>query len=183
MLYRVSYQNMGAPPVTIEAPTAKDAATIFYFKHPDHRSFTVETVAADGTAERFTLDDIALSLPADVPNGSQIVASLSKRYKDAYTEAHTVVTVGKFIKGLGVFLFIVVLLAGFAMGSDRGGGAQAALIGFLLACLLGIPVFVLGILVAAQGQTQLATLDTAVNTSRHLTNDEVAEILTKRFSL
>ncbi len=112
---------------------------------------------------------------------SGTVPSLSKRYKDTYTEAHAVVTVGKFIKGLGVFLFIAVLLAGFGMASDQGG--RVAVIGVVLACLIGIPTYVLGILIAAQGQTQLATLDTAVNSSRHLSDDEVADILAKRFSL
>jgi hypothetical protein len=45
------------------------------------------------------------------------------------------------------------------------------------ACVLGIPVWVLDILVAAQAQTQLATWDTAVNSSRHLKDEDVAAIL------
>jgi len=124
------------------------------------------------------------SVPSDFPS------ALARRYADAYTEAHAVVAVGKLIKGVAVFLFIAILIAAFAMaseGSRRYGGSDingtVAGIGFALACLIGIPTYVLGILVAAQGQTALATLDTAVNSSRHLTNDDVARVLSKRFSM
>jgi len=114
---------------------------------------------------------------------SKLNAALFKRYKDAFTEAHAVVTVGKVIKGVGIFLGICVILAGLALGSNSSGGAIAMIGGFVSGCIVGIPTYVLGILVAAQGQTQLATLDTAVNGSRHLTDDEVAQLLAKKWSL
>ena len=116
---------------------------------------------------------------------------LANRYSDAYTEANAVVTIGKIVKGVAVLLFIVILIIGFVVASEssrqfygRGdfNGAVAGL-GFALACIVGIPIYVLGILVAAQGQTSLAALDTAVNGSRHLSDDEVARVLSKRFHL
>ena len=127
--------------------------------------------------------------PTAAPAAS-FAASLARRYTDAYTEAHAAVTVGKVVKGVAVVLFIGILIAGLAMASDRsnrefGGGEMNALVaglGFALACIVGIPTYVLGILIAAQGQTSLASLDSAVNSSRHLSNDDVARVLAKRFS-
>jgi len=142
------------------------------------------------------LDSIlGVSLPSDVSSGSSAPANfpsaLANRYSDAYTEANAVVTVGKIVKGVAVLLFLVILIIGFVVASEssrpiygRGdfNGAIAG-IGFALACLVGIPTYVLGILVAAQGQTSLATLDTAINSSRHLSDDVVARVLSKRFHL
>ena len=115
---------------------------------------------------------------------SNIAETIKRRYSDAFSEAHAVVTVGKTIKGVGGFLFIANLMGGFYLAFKGGEKSlQIALLGILSACLVGIPIYILGILVTAQGQTQLAALDTAVNSSRHLKDDDVAEILLKRFSL
>ena len=108
--------------------------------------------------------------------------TLRSRYSDSYTEAHAVVSIGKAVKKIGGFLFAALFLVGFCMLFSNGKGGIGAIImgvGFVI----GVPIYILGILVAAQGQTQLASLDTAVNNSRHLTNDEVAQVLSKRFSL
>jgi hypothetical protein len=131
------------------------------------------------------------SQPGDAPTTATSVTasmnartlSLSERYKDAYTEAHAVVGVGGIIKVVAIVLFIVAILIGLGMSSDRGGGGVALMFGFALACILGVPTYILGILISSQGQTLLATLDTAVNSSRHLTDDQVADIMLKRFSL
>jgi len=139
------------------------------------------------------LDALAtgLSPAAHAGIASGFPALLARRYADAYTEAHAVVTVGKLVKSVAVFLFVAIVIAGFVMASASGtpnygrsgmNGIVAG-IGFALACLISIPTYVLGILVAAQGQTALATLDTAVNSSRHLKEDDVARVLSKRFSL
>ena len=147
-------------------------------------------VREDGTQEWQTLRQLLESTgdytpptppPPETP--ASIAGKLRRRYSDAYNEAHAVVTVGKVVKAIGALLFIGILVAAFAMSSDRSGGGQTLVIGIIVACVVGIPVYVLGILVAAQGQTQLATLDTAVNSSRHLKDDDVAAILTHQFSL
>ena len=106
---------------------------------------------------------------------------LRTRYSEAYTEAHVVVSIGKTIKNLAIFLFAVIFLVGIVMlfRNDAGGIGAVVMAG---AFVIGIPIYILGVLVSAQGQTQLATLDTAINSSRHLTNDEVAQVLSKRFS-
>ena len=116
---------------------------------------------------------------------STISHKLSQRYSDAYTGAHALVVVGKTIKGVGVALAVIIVIGGCAMGSKGGREMDGIVVGisFALAFLVGIPTYILGILIAAQSQTQLATLDTAVNSSRHLTDDDVGKILFKRFSL
>jgi hypothetical protein len=114
-----------------------------------------------------------------VNNGA--MDTLPSRYKDAYTEAHAVVSVGGFIKGIAFFMFLVVMIGALCMAFHYGIASLFG--GFILACMVSVPVYVLGILVAAQGQTQLAALDTAVNSSRHLSDDQVADILLNRFSL
>lgn len=123
--------------------------------------------------------------PAVALASSDLAASLCKRYSDAYTEAHTVVTVGKAIKGVAIFLFILIIISSFigACNQHYGDSIMFSVAGVIFACIVGIPIYALGILVAAQGQTALATLDTAVNGSRHLKDDDAARILTKRWSL
>lgn len=111
---------------------------------------------------------------------SGIVQSLTRRYSDAYIAARALVVIGGIIKWVGVVLAIIILIIGFVMSSGSGSGGVFAFVGFALACLIGVPTFVLGILISAQGQIHLATLDTAVNTSRHLNKDDVAKILVGR---
>ena len=115
---------------------------------------------------------------------SEFNRNLRSRYSEAYTEAHAVVSIGKAIKKLGAFLFAAVFLIGIYMLFDKNQGSGkvgAFIIG--AAFVVGVPIYILGILVAAQGQTQLASLDTAVNNSRHLTNNDVEQVLSERFSL
>lgn len=111
-----------------------------------------------------------------------VVQSLIRRYSDAYIAARALVVIGGIIKWVGVVLAIIILVIGIAMSSGSGSGGIFAFVGFALACLVGVPTFVLGILISAQGQIHLATLDTAVNSSRHLSKDDVAKILVGRIA-
>ena len=149
----------------------------------------------DGSPQRATDDEAAEEmLPTGEPpsrttpsattprsrSESGIIPSLIRRYSDAYLAARALVFIGGIIKWVGVVLAVILLIAGVGMASDRNGGGLFAFIGFAFACLVGVPTFVLGILISAQGQIHLATLDTAVNSSRHLSKDDVAQILVKR---
>jgi len=49
--------------------------------------------------------------------------------------------------------------------------------GLLLGVVVAVPIFVLGVLVAAQGQVLKATLDTAVHSSPFLTKEEMARVM------
>jgi len=95
-----------------------------------------------------------------------------------------VVSAGGIIKGIGGILAVIILIGGGEIGHKIGVGAGLSIgLGFALSCIVSIPIYVLGILVSSQGQTQLAVLDTAINSSRLLQDDDVAKILSKRFSL
>lgn len=123
------------------------------------------------------------NMPASAATPANLNAALIKRYNDAYSGAHAVVTVGKAIKGVSVILGICMILLSLLIGVNIDGGIVAVVGGLIIGCIVGIPTYILGILVAAEGQIQLATLDSAVNGSRHLTDDEVARLLTKKWSL
>ncbi len=106
------------------------------------------------------------------PSRSDFALALTKRYKDAYFSARWLIRIGSLIKWGALFIVVI----GFAISQAIGGGNLfVATIAVSLG--LAIPTFILGILISGQGQTHLATLDTAVNTSRHLSKDEVFAII------
>ena len=84
------------------------------------------------------------------------------------------ISIGGFIKWVAAILTILFLIVGFVMA--KAVGNYALIVGGI-GLAVGMPTFVLGILITGQGQTHLATLDTAVNTSRHLSKDDVAAIV------
>ena len=92
------------------------------------------------------------------------------RYRDAYLVARTIITVGGVVKSVGVVLAIVVTLVALLKFKMELASVLAGLV-------IGVPLYVLGILVSAQGQILKATLDTAVNGSPHLSNDQKAETM------
>ena len=67
------------------------------------------------------------------------------------------------------------MLASIAVGAQ--GGTQVGIAGFIIAFIVAIPIYVLGILVAAQGQILKATLDTAVTNSPFLKKEEMARVM------
>ncbi len=103
---------------------------------------------------------------------SDVAQALTRRYKDAYFSARWLIRIGSLIKW-GALLIVVI---GVAI-SQAFGGETLFVPAIALSIAVAIPTFILGILISGQGQTHLATLDTAVNTSRHLSKDEVVAIL------
>lgn len=101
--------------------------------------------------------------------------NLTRRYSDAYAQASSIDGTGQAIKALGVVLGIALGLGGLVMTSKLGWGIGLGII--FLAVSVAVSAYSLGMLVAAQGQILLATLDTAVNSSPLLTKDEVREII------
>ena len=96
------------------------------------------------------------------------------RYTDAYLVARAIIAIGATVK---VLAFVVgggvVLIALLAVGKS----AELALGSVLLGAIVAIPIYILGILVTAQGQILKATLDCAVNGSPLLTKDEMRQIM------
>ena len=121
------------------------------------------------------LSRIAASNPTS-RSRTDIAQALSRRYADAYIAARWLIRIGSIIKWVAVASAILIFVIGMAAAEGLVGDLGVFL-GIILACAVGIPTFTLGILISGQGQTNLATLDTAVNTSRHLSKDDVATLL------
>jgi hypothetical protein len=102
--------------------------------------------------------------------------SLLNRYADAYLIARTVNGTGQSIKVVGFVAAGITVLAGLLAARDLG--ASAGFAGFFLGALMALPFYALGVLISAQGQILMATLDTAVNSSPLLSAEEVRHILT-----
>ena len=102
--------------------------------------------------------------------------SIMSRYMDAYLVARTVTAVGETVKVIAFVIGGGIALFGLVAGS-KSEHYEAAVGGIMLGAIVAIPIWVLGILVAALGQILKATLDTAVNTSPLLTKDEMRQIM------
>ena|SRR6185295_6506596 len=101
------------------------------------------------------------------------------RYRDGYRVGKAIVGIGGAIKGFGGLLALVIvvgaLIASSQVGGDTGLAIMIVAIGF--AAFAGLLLFVLGTLIAAEGQILKATLDTAVNSSPFITDLDRAEIM------
>lgn len=103
-----------------------------------------------------------------------------KRYKDAYLSARAINVVGSIIKGVGIFIGILVLLLSFLAFEDFEG--YAILGGIVISAAVAVPIYVSGILISAQGQLLLATLDSSVYSSPFLSLAEKANITSIQYT-
>lgn len=107
-----------------------------------------------------------------INGGKKIDSSaLMYRYRDAYSVARVVIGTGNVVKATGFVLAVFLLLASFAA---RGYSVPIA-IGAALAS--GLFFYGIGVAISAQGQLLLASVDSAVNTSTLLDNEQKAKIL------
>ena len=81
------------------------------------------------------------------------------------------------MKGVGIIGAIIVILIAVTASQSVASAGVALLGGVIFGGIWFGLFFVLGILVSAQGQILKATLDSAVNTSPFLTNDEKAKVI------
>ena len=98
--------------------------------------------------------------------------AVAKRYRDAYLEAQAVIGFGSIVKGIGIILAIILIVVSFV--GEKGG---PGLFGFVVAVVVGVLFYILGLLISAAGQILLSTLDTAINTSEFLTPDQRASVM------
>jgi hypothetical protein len=98
--------------------------------------------------------------------------SIAKRYRDAYLEARAIIGFGSIVKGIGIILGIIILV--LSISGDRN---NFGLFGVIIALVIGVVFYVLGLLISAAGQILQATLDTAINTSEFLTRDQRASVM------
>jgi hypothetical protein len=111
---------------------------------------------------------------------SSEVASLTKRYTDAYLVARAVTGFGFMIKVIGIVIAILLVLIGLMVTSQNGPGnplSYLGIMGIVVGVISGALFYVIGVLVSAQGQILKASLDSAVNSSPFLTNEHRAKIM------
>ena len=94
---------------------------------------------------------------------------MMRRYRDAYAIATHIISTGTLIKGVALAVAVLLSAAGVLI--------HQALAGVAVGLLIGLGVFGIGIAITAQGQIRLASLDTAVNSSPHLTNIQKAQAI------
>ncbi|MGQ0538204.1 MAG: hypothetical protein ACT4R6_04605 [Gemmatimonadaceae bacterium] len=98
------------------------------------------------------------------------------RYRDAYRVASFLVGFGDIIKIVGGLAGVLIAIIGFSASSNFGGDA-AGFASLLMGVLVGGMFFVFGVMIAAQGQVLRASLDTAVSSSRFMTDTERAQAM------
>jgi hypothetical protein len=101
------------------------------------------------------------------PQNSGLAISVKHRYVDAYRVADTIDWFGRAIKKVGAVLACVIFIGAAESLHSAGAGVVGAL-------LVGSVFFVIGVIVAAQGQMLRAMIDTAVNSSPFLSDPEKA---------
>lgn len=106
------------------------------------------------------------------------VFALIGRYRDAYLVGNTIAGLGTSIKIFGVVIGILIAGVTWWLGEnlflDRD---PAILIATLVGLLFGGGIFIIGILVSAQGHVLVASIDSAVNSSPFLDNGHRAKIM------
>lgn len=111
----------------------------------------------------------------EAKRGNRLIVS---RYTDAYLTARTITAVGNIVKFIAFIISVgSIVLMGFVAKSQSTITPQIILGGIILGAIVGIPIYVLGILVSALGQILKATLDSAVNSSPLLTKDEIRKMM------
>lgn len=103
---------------------------------------------------------------------------ITKRYSDAYKVAKGTVGYGTFIKVVSCILAVLAIGGGALIGLSTSNG-QGFFVGVVGGLIIGLSGYILGVVVAAQGQMMMAVLDVAVNTSSFAEGEEKAAIFNR----
>ncbi len=114
-------------------------------------------------------------LKTDLPNPAYSSA-VQSRYKDAYLFAKSCINAGDVIKLLAAIVAVICIVLS-CVEAYQSGNPGVAVGGILVGGLVGLGIYIFGILIAALGQVLIALLDTALNTSPYLDNDTRAEAM------
>jgi hypothetical protein len=109
---------------------------------------------------------------------SSVVSAVVHRYADAYVVARTIDGVGSAIKVIGLVIGALLALGSLVAGSKGGFAIMIAFVGIAVAGAIATVLYLLGTLASAQGQILMAALDSAVNSSHFLTDQDRARIMT-----
>jgi hypothetical protein len=104
----------------------------------------------------------------------QETETILMRYQDGYRVARVINGFGQTCKVVGISLGGLILL-GCAMAESISG--FVVVVGLVVGSIVGFVGWAIGVLISAQGQMVRATLDTAVNTSPFLSNEERAKTM------
>lgn len=136
----------------------------------------------DGTSPRLPASSTPAASSSRTERGSSAApTSVTKRYSDAYLVARAITGIGVLVKRIALILGGGILLISlFVLSRGDSSSTAFALMGIVAAFVAAIPIYILGILVAAQGEILKATLDTAVTNSPFLKTDEMAKVMSLR---
>jgi hypothetical protein len=128
----------------------------------------------------------------DSTQRSNYTAKAMKRYWNAYLVARTTAGIGGAIKVFAFLSGITVAVIGLYLGQQRYGSPNPIFQyreltvgpnhifqfgGLVAGVVVVIPLYILGVLVAARGQMLKASLDEAVHTSPFLTDEQRAAVM------
>ncbi len=102
-----------------------------------------------------------------------------KRYRDAYFVARGITAVGAGVKLIGIAAGLLVFFGDLMIVGTLTGqfGIVPFATGFISGAFSGGTVYLIGVLISAAGELNKAQLDSAVNTSPFLTDDQRAEAM------
>jgi hypothetical protein len=104
-------------------------------------------------------------------------ASILRRYQDGYRVAKLINGFGHTCKVVGIILGGLIVLGCAMAASESSFAAVTVPIGLVVGSILGFIGWAVGVMISALGQIVKATLDTAVNSSPFLSNEERAQIM------
>ena len=107
-------------------------------------------------------------------DASSLAGQLEKRYRDAYRVARATIMAADFVKFVGIVFVVVGVVAAFLVAKESAPGAVAV---GVVGASTGILIFGVGVLIAAQGQQLLASVDDVIGSSPFLTDVERAEVM------
>lgn len=98
------------------------------------------------------------------------------RYRDAYLVANSITEQGNVLKGLGVIFAIAIFIVACIL-QTVGTSYVIVIVGVIVAIAVGTAFYELGVLVCAYGQMLKASLDTAVNGSPFMSDNQKAQAM------
>ena len=101
--------------------------------------------------------------------------SARSRYNDAYIVAHSTIAHGNSVKALGIVFGALILVTGLLLTQQLG--ITVLVVSAIAEVAVASGIYGVGVVIAAQGQVLLATLDTAVNSSPFLSENEKAKVM------
>ena len=104
------------------------------------------------------------------------------RYVDSYRVARTAIAIGNVIKVVCIAIGVLIFIGAIKAGVDQGMLGSIVLLGFAFGLVIAVLFFLLGIIVASQGQMMIAALDTAVCSSPFLTDEDKAIAMSLRIT-